>query len=453
MRETAEIKAVNFRIVTAPEGVRENVSGNLQIIYLAPEGTTVKKGDILIKFDPSELLSKLNELEDQLDVELANYEKIKISQQTRMKRMLSNLDGIKYSHKIAKLQLELLKYESESRKEAARLNLKKSEIELKRIETLIKSQKIIDRTELKKLEVKINQIKSKIDKINKDIESLTVKAPIPGLVVYQEYGWPTRIKYKVGDKVRPGSWIIRLPDLTKMQAILFVNEIDRKKIWVGQKGKVYLDAYPGSVFHGKISSISTLSKEYKRNSNVKVFEVVFSIDESDPRLKPGLTACVDLEIESIPDKIFIPISSVFEKNGKDFVLVQGNKKPIEITTGKINHSFVIVEKGLKEGDRILKNPFVSGMEKLGYHNYKIKETQKLKALAEHFKKFKELGIEYNYGENRDFKKILKQKNEEISPEKVMELIKKNGGRISTEILDKLKNSSNQKIKVDNKKGR
>ena len=43
--------------------------------------------------------------------------------------------------------------------------------------------------------------------------------------------------------------------------------------------------------------------------------------------------------------------------------------------------------------------------------------------------------------------------QEISPEKVMELIKKNGGRISTEILDKLKNSSNQKIKVDNKKGR
>jgi len=437
MHETAEIKAENYQLVSAPEDIR----GDLQIIYLAPEGTTVAQGDTLIKFDPSGLLKELMELEDQLDVELANYEKAKISQKMNMERMIKNLDVIKYSHELSALQLELLKYESAARKEEAELNLKKAEIEIEKSKTEIESQKIMDKAELQKMEIKIEQAREKIRKTEENINSLTVTAPIPGLVVYQEHGWPTRTKYRVGDKVSRGSWIIRLPDLSKMQAVLHVNEIDRKKVWEGQKGTVFLDAYPGPVFHGEIASISTLSKEYQKDSNLKVFEIIFSIDESDPRLKPGMTACVELELETIPDALYIPVSAIIEQNGKKFVV---REKPVEIETGIMNHTHAVIEKRLKENDKILSNPPRFESKKLGYFSYKEKEAERLKLLAEHFGNIEELGIQYDYDGNRG-KKESNKDEDNSSGENIVKTIREKGGTVTPEMLQKLKDASRDKV--------
>jgi len=446
MKETAEIKAVNYQIVTAPENIR----GDLQIIYLVAEGTTVAKGDTLIRFDPSGLLQELSETEDQLDVELANYEKTEVNQKTNLERMITGLDAIKYSHQLSELTIELLKYESEARREEAQLNLKKSEIELEKSKTEINSQKIIDKAELQKVDLKIKQVKAQIRKTKDDIESLTVTAPNPGLIVYQTHGWPTRTKYRVGDKVSRGSWIIRLPDLSKMQAIIPLNEVDRKKIWIGQKGTVYLDAYPGPVFHGEISGISALSKQYKRDSNLKVFEVIFSIDESDTRLKPGMTACVELELETIPNTLSVPIYSIYEKEGKTFVLSANSGKPIEIKTGKMNHTHAIIENGLKENDKIIETPPLTENEKLGYYAYKEKEARRLERLAKHFGNIENLGIHYDYDANRGKKREMKSQEKELSREEIIKMIKEKGGNITPDLLEKLKNAPKSKSASEKK---
>ena len=106
--------------------------------------------------------------------------------------------------------------------------------------------------------------------------------------------------------------------------------------------------------------------------------MVLEIEEQDERLKPGMSATSEVIIETIPPKavakpdsieplttgevaaktapmpIYIPLDAVFEKDGRTLVylVVDGHAEEREITLGKKNEDFVVVEKGLAPNDRI-----------------------------------------------------------------------------------------------------
>ena len=199
---------------------------------------------------------------------------------------------------------------------------------------------------------------------------------------------------RVGDEVWGGVNVISLPDLSHMQVKTYVNEVDVDKLDTGQVATIKLDALPEPNFTGRIKSIASLGREKEGEKNVKVFDVVLEIEEKDDRLKPGMSATSKVIIETIPPKpearpdsiqtvatdevvseappmpLFIPLDTIFEKDGRTLVylMVDGQAEEREITLGKKNEDFVVVEEGLSPDDRIaLRDPTqaadaIGGME-------------------------------------------------------------------------------------------
>jgi HlyD family secretion protein len=187
-----------------------------------------------------------------------------------------------------------------------------------------------------------------------------LRAPMPGLVVYGQ-NWSTGRKIALSDQVWNGMPLISLPDLSHIQTVGGINEVDVSKVKQGQKVTVKLDAFPDREFHGTVASVGTIGQQADRSSTVKTFEIVVDINESDPILKPGMTTSNEILIQTVQKAISIPLESVFSKNGKTVVYKMNGSSPKELVveTGVRNSNFVTITKGLNAGDKVtLRDPTV-----------------------------------------------------------------------------------------------
>jgi RND family efflux transporter MFP subunit len=356
IKTSGEIRAANSTTLTVPRG-RYN---QIQVVYLVPEGTNVKAGDVVVRFSTSEVDKTISDKEQELTLLLSDQKKTKADQIARMSDLKDNLRNAELAYEQAKLQIEKMKFEAEMSRKEAEINLEKSKLSLEQAKRRIKSQVDVDKSEDLKNQMKISQIKSDVETAKADREKLTLKAPMPGLVVY-EMNWTTGRKIAVGDQPWSGMSIVSLPDLSKMQAVTNVNEVDISKVKKGQRCVVRLDAFPDKPFAADIVSVGTIGQQRDRSSSLKTFEVIMDIDKSDPILKPGMTTNNEIIMETIQKALYIPIESVFEKGGKTIAYtVNGSSpEPVEIQLGPKNSNFVVVKTGLKVGDQVtLRDPTV-----------------------------------------------------------------------------------------------
>ena len=150
-----------------------------------------------------------------------------------------------------------------------------------------------------------------------------------------------------------------IPDLSQMQVLCLIGEVDLKRMHLGQKAFIRLDAFPGPVFHGEMVKLAPLTTPQPGAPDIRVFEMLAAIAEKDERLKPGMSAEVEIVLEAIADVLSIPLDAVFAQDGKHVVYRQQGRsfQPVEIALGKRSFTSVIVESGLEENDIIaLTNP-------------------------------------------------------------------------------------------------
>jgi RND family efflux transporter MFP subunit len=371
--ESGEMKSATNISITAPR-----ISGKLQIVRLAPEGTTVKVGDLLVQFDLTDVEKKISDKKNELSIAESDYRKLIADQLANMARIEADVDNNRISYEQAKLSAERMKFESESMQKGSQLDLERSKNTYDGAKQRIVSQKIIDKSDQNRSLTKIQQIKSDIEAAKKDIEALTIKASFPGLVVY-EFNWSNGKKFALGDSPWGGQTIISLPDLSNIQVITSVNEVDVSKVKAGQVVKIKLDAFPDRNFTGKVASVGTIGKNKEQGSNVKVFEVIINVDGTDPVFKPGMSTSNEIITEVLQNVVYIPLESVFEKDDKTVVYKMGSSfKPQEVKLGKKNSDYVIIEQGLNPGDKVsLKDPTVESEDGAETSSSKQKEIKQM----------------------------------------------------------------------------
>lgn len=361
--ETGEIGAVNSTIVSAPP----IWSQDLQIIDMVPEGTRVDSGAVLVQLDRASLLSKLAASQTELDGHRADLRKMRTEQQARISEMKRNVEMADYALKLAHVQLEQLQYESASRQENGKLDVLKAEIALKEAKTKLEAQAIIHDAEEKKQLLKILQSQGQVNEIQRQLDQLTLRAPLSGLAVYHP-DW-NGSKPGIGEKVRPGRGIIDLPDLSRMQVKIRVNEIDAARLLPNQTAYITLDAFPSKQFRGRLASTTKIAASKEENSQVRVFETIVHITESDSLLKPGMTAQVRLQLEVLPDVTVIPIGCVFEVNGQPIVFTKNTpKKPTPVKLGA-RDDFNISVDNLEAGTEVSWQPGTAEVQPLGYAEF------------------------------------------------------------------------------------
>ena len=183
-------------------------------------------------------------------------------------------------------------------------------------------------------------------------------APHDGLLLLEKKwsGEPTF----VGDSVWPGQKIAEIPDLSQVEAKVFVLEADAAGLKPGLAARLAIEGRPGAEFVAQVSRVDALAKPREQGSPVKYFETTLALDRTDPAvMTPGERVRAVILLESVEDVIAVPRGALFEKDGKRVVYRRegGAFQPVEVTVGRNSVSRVVVEKGLEAGDRVaLRDP-------------------------------------------------------------------------------------------------
>ena len=308
---------------------------NLQITWLAPEGSTVEAGAPVVKFDASKQTTDLADYESDLKIKLSALERAKQEYTIQEKQL--NLDLEK-----SRRNYDEKKHEAPRVAEEARLELELAELSFKaKLDQLT--------ADVEKAEVEVQRARDKVEQGKRELDQMTLKTSIPGLVVYLEI-WKggTMGKVEEGDGPWPGQGLVNLPDLSEMIVNTAVSEVDANKVDTGQEVIVTLDAFPDRSYRGKVITKGTLARKKERGSKLNVFDVEVAIENADEDVKPGMSASCDVIIDRIESVVSVPLEAVFEREGQTVVFLK-NKKKREVTVGLRNDESIVITEGL-EGD-------------------------------------------------------------------------------------------------------
>jgi HlyD family secretion protein len=209
-------------------------------------------------------------------------------------------------------------------------------------------------------ESRIQEANAKLALARQQLARTEVRADVPGIVVYKDvfFGSEQR-KPQVGDQVWANQPLLILPDISKMVVETKVRETDIHKVEKNQHVAVRVQAYPDLKLSGQVTLVGTLAQEEKERRGVKFFGVTVQVRESDARLRPGMTAAVEIQVERRPKAVRVPLEAVFEKDGRHvcYVATRRGLVPREVVLGPSNRDFVVIEQGLRPGDRVaLRDP-------------------------------------------------------------------------------------------------
>ncbi len=194
----------------------------------------------------------------------------------------------------------------------------------------------------------------RLEKLKQQLEKMTIVAPIAGILHYgdpRERWWSEQVK--VGNDVYSGNTLFTLPDLREMQAVVRVHEADIDLVKLELPVNVALESLKGRSLKGKVTEIASVANS--DGSDARSFEVVITLEPSEAALRAGVTAKAEIQVETLPDCLVIPIHAAFAESGKHYAFVVNatgfEKREIEL--GKNNVYLVNIVKGLAEGDRVL----------------------------------------------------------------------------------------------------
>ncbi len=352
LRLTGTTSAVRSRPMLAPTLEGASLS-SMVITKMTRAGARVHKGDVLVEFDRQEqlkdALDKRAAYQDLLDQEAkkrADEETARAKDETELKQAEDDLK---------KAQLEVTKNEIVSRIDAEKNQetLEQDQATLKQLQQTFKLKREAAAADIGTLEIQAERAKETMLYAESNASKMTLRSPMDGVVVLNMVWTGGRMgELQEGDQVRPGQTFMKVVDPSEMEVAVQVNQADFLSLQVGQHAKVYLDAYPGMAFDGRLEELTPLAHTGSFSDKVRSFSATFSIEGSNPKLMPDLSAAVDVELDSRKAALVIPVQSVFTEDGHDYVWLRDGSgfEKHAVTTGARNDFDAIIESGLKSGD-------------------------------------------------------------------------------------------------------
>ena len=209
---------------------------------------------------------------------------------------------------------------------------------------------------LQQAEQTLRTVESSLKSAQAELERTVIRAPIPGMVVLQEsFRAGQQRKPRVGDTVWQNQPLMYLPDVSEMIVKTQVREVDLHKIAVGKPAFVFVDAYPDLRLTGEVASVGVLAESQAGTRGAdKCFQIVVSISDEDQRLRPGMTARVEIRCAEVRQALSVPIQAVFSEEGRKYCFVseKGCFARRDVTTGLQNEDWMQVTGGIREGEQV-----------------------------------------------------------------------------------------------------
>ena len=329
---------------------------NATVIYLIPEGTHANIGDTLCRLQATSITNEYKEALNRLERTKAEKNKVLAGIELDYLLLKAQVEEIKTATKIALLDSARLEFATDISKELLHLRLKKAKLEKQKVSQKLKFLKIIKRSEIQKLNLRIRQAENNVKRRKGQMDQLIIISKTAGIVIYSKL-WSSGTKIKKGDIVWDGTILMQIPDMSKMQVNLSVNESNYKRIQIGQKTIFRIDAFSNIVLKGEIQKKAPVGIPVSKNSQVKYFEITASIDSVGFSIKPGLSVSCDIILENFIDTIVIPQIAIHEMDSIQFVYVLKGEKYIQknIEIAYSNNNMAVIKTGLTKNEILALN--------------------------------------------------------------------------------------------------
>jgi hypothetical protein len=275
-----ELRAVRSATLTAP-----NLFGTVQVTRLAPLGAFAREKDLVVEFDDSEVNSRVEE--KQLEIDQLDEQIKKNTADLEMRNNQDQVDLLSARYAVRRAELEVKRNELLSSIDAKKneLTLKEANQRLKQLESDIKSRQLQAQAQLAVLREQKNKAVLELAREKQRLSQVRLLAPISGLVAMRQnrtgFFFPGMQipDIREGDQVQPGIPVADILDLSEMEVVAKVGELDRANLREGQEATLVLDALPDKKLHASIKSMSgTASANVFSFDPAKKFDVVFGID-------------------------------------------------------------------------------------------------------------------------------------------------------------------------------
>lgn len=385
-----ELRATRSATLISP-----NLFGAVQVTKLAPLGAFAHAKDLIVEFDDSEVRSRLEEI--QLELEQIDEQVKKAEADVAIAANQDDVDLLTARYGVRRAELEVKRNELLSAIDAKKnlLALDEARQRLKELESDVVSRRDQAKAQIAVLREKKNKGLIEMEREKGRLGETKLLAPISGLVAVKQnmpnffFSGMQIPDIREGDQLSAGVPVADILDLSEMEVLARVGEIDRANLKEGQEAEVRLDAIAGEPLRATIKSMGgTATANVFSSDPAKKFDVVFALDmpqlfrvlgvkpdeierilavgrqnrakpavpdakrpggpagdfderelaeaklpappEENSRfsvlLRPGLLADVQIVVERIPHAISIPNQAVFEKDGKTVVWVKRGRR-------------------------------------------------------------------------------------------------------------------------------
>jgi len=336
------------RTVSAPGSIepRTNVQISSQVsakVLAIPfrEGDVVRKGDVVVRLDPQDLIAALD------------------SARAGLKRQQASLTGAEASLINTRLQYDRLRSLQETG-DATQADLDSAEA------AYLQSQ-----ANKAQIQASIEEAQARIEEAQRDLDNTNITSSIDGVV--------TALNTEIGETVivgttnNPGSIIMEIADLSEMRLNASVDETNIAPVRIGQDATIYINAYPQREYTGTVKNIGL--KRQVASDGTGTFEVTIPIDlEEGETLYTGLTASTDIAVEHYYDVVTVPSQAVLDRRveelprdirdseiiepGKTFARVvytveDGNTVATPVRAGPSDLTRTVITAGLEQGQRVV----------------------------------------------------------------------------------------------------
>jgi HlyD family secretion protein len=356
---TGELRASHSIMLSAPA-----VGGDaLQITHLVHTGQAVHKGDVVLEFDPSEQLYKLEQnrselLQAEQEITKAKADAVVLAAKDKVQLLKDRYD-------VRRAELDVQKNELVSKIDADKnlLALDQAKRALAEQEKDIESHKASGQAATYLAQEKYNKAKLGMDQAQQNLDKMHVTSPMDGLVSIQKninalggimFSGMSLPDYQEGDQVQPGASIVQVVDPQGLDLTAKIGEQDRGNVQAGQAVEVVFDALPGHVFHGKVKSVGGMSvRQFFSSSSNGNFEVSIQLANEDPRLRSGFTAQIVFLGGVEKNVLYLPRQALVLKDGKRIAYVKSGNgyEQREVKVRSENESRAAID-GLEEGAEV-----------------------------------------------------------------------------------------------------
>jgi len=322
------------------------------IKWLADDGIDLRKGDRIIDLDNTPFVSGLEDKKTRLSE--AAHQLAQKTAQLQAERAEKSFDLERRIAAFEKAKLKVALPKDVISERDAQDNLIEFERARNELDKVRESIRALDKgtgADQRNLALTVETARQDISIAEEAISRVSLTSPGEGLLLISNHPWEGR-KLQVGDRVWVGMQLAKLPDLTTVEVVANLWDVDDRRISVGDRATVTIDAFSDKAFPATITAIAPVAQESSRMTLRRAFRTVVKLDKIDLSvMRPGLSARITVENRPRRNVMLVERRFVRRRKGSTGnVIIDGADRVV--TVGPCNARQCVIERGVKEGEKL-----------------------------------------------------------------------------------------------------